>query len=704
MKVAHLRVIPVSEEKLCQLCLEWIKTELNVDTLKSLKVGVSLEVCDSVTQSMKFVGRDHTVDGINQLFENRYRERHHPAHKTKHPVGIMGSAPGMGKTRTLVEVPHFLKQRMTKKKVPWFQSVISTYNSGVPPTSREMAKDGDIRSNAFAIRVLFFMLLKQENGERIFQRLDQFLDKILQNDWAHLIRITTVARLIEVIMKEKHGMCCTEDCPGVLYIGIDEYNILLNKSENALTTVVADLNNLVQSCGRRLFIFPVLAGTMLHPLQEILSESQFEYSQIPIKMLDDSHLSELIGHDPKWAQWFTSKVSQVFFDYCKIPRLAEHFLTYVDVNCDQNHTPEEALGEIRSCLESKLSQRAVAIGCLGRKLVGDIMLQTCVRRDQLVERGSPTTYGTLERKGGIVISTDREGNCFVEAPFPLLRIMVANCPLDPCIQSLRTFLNRYSPATTSWESFEKLCQHHAAIREMLFYERGISQLPLRDFFPGAVGSDEVLDRVICLSEIVKIKTAEKRIQADYPCDDDIYTTTSWVNARGAKYDGFFDRERVEGDERRYRHRVCFQDKFWNADRSINRDTIQCEKENVAETLCRSVYESEHTLVIVATQCNVTLARDVPPNCLVLGGTALRRYFGNAISSHVVGMFPHECIYVNADSKKRLQKIKGISDNVAKKIIAKRKEKTFENWDDLKRRVPQVRYVHSASRHYLKYSV
>ena len=148
-------MIAGDQKDVCEKCIEWIHQKVGPD----FKIGVSTNFKRTVTESMKFVGRSHTIDRIHQLFDKRWAERHDSENKMKHPVGIIGTSPGLGKTRTLIETSKLLERKIENEKYAWFRSIIITYNGGAQPRNQEWYGTYEERANFFALRLLFLCSL-----------------------------------------------------------------------------------------------------------------------------------------------------------------------------------------------------------------------------------------------------------------------------------------------------------------------------------------------------------------------------------------------------------------------------------------------------------------------------------------------------------------------------------------------------------------
>ena len=461
---------------------------------------------------------------------------------------------------------------------------------------------------------------------------------------------------------------------------------------------MTELNDCVLSSGSELFIFPIMAGTALYPLQDILSRSQFHYEELPVRMLNASHLAEIIVNEQWWKkEWFDSEVANIFYDYCRIPRLAETFLKLVQAGCGSSDViPRDNLQEIKRQLDKQIYQKTESIGDLAEQIISDIILQRGIRRNQLVSEIKPgsCTYGDLENKGAIIIGSRPEisDKCFVECPFPLLRMMVEQVRnKSDSMQLLHTILNSFRSERMEWQNFEQFCQKYLAVKEMLLREAGALTIQLKELYRGAVGPTDVLERQVQLSSSVKFHKCTHQIKKDYPDNlaFDEYPTYTFLNKDGATFDGFCDRDRLFESGTVERHRIVMQYKLWRRCK-VSLDVVEAEARKVSDALPAGVDGFNYTLVIITTNCVEITAEDVPANCLVLSGKNLQQYFGDVISSNVVGSLPSECVYVNGDDAERLQTVPGFGDKTAAKVIEERKKSgPFADWDAFKRRVSRV---------------
>ena len=662
------------DEKVVNGICQWLKS-------RDLELG-SPNIVESSIHRLPFVGRTSTVESIKELFNRRWAERFNPTHKASHPLGMMGSSPGIGKTRILVETPRILQECIDSfeaEQYSWFDSVLITYNCGFPPIDAEISGDDAQKSRYFALRVLFFMI--KDIRER-FTNFRNFCEAINAENWSNDITLSCMVKLIAHLKNR----ACTPAKP-IILIGVDEYNILLEKSPGALENVIRDLSTLIQT-ETQLFVFPLLLGTLNQPLKEIITRSQYEYTELPVNMLEPSDLARIIIEGELLDHFFTKNVRHTFYDYGRLPRMAERFLIEVKKISEMHGTVESNLDDIKRKLDAELGKKVDIVGPQSAKqIVADIILKRPVWRNSQI--GS-TTYGELENKGVIVIS-GAGAECLVSMPTALLKLMVSTAKTDykkDGIGQLDHVLQNYDSATMTWQRFEEFCLLFASIKEMLLSESENDSMELSDLYSGVIGDVQARQRNVSLSKIVEFKKSCTQITTEDPPgngDDSI-----WLNGTSSTYDGFRDYRLSLGPQ--VRHRVVIQAKLYMGKEKVTRVKVEKEAERVRKCFDSSQYGNHnYTLIIMATQVEEIRPDQIPEDCLILSGENLKNFLGSPLAHQIIGIYPDSLVNVNTNDVKTLQLVVGIGNTIAKAIVEERDQHgEFKNLKDLKSRIPQLR--------------
>jgi hypothetical protein len=153
---------------------------------------------------------------------------------------------------------------------------------------------------------------------------------------------------------------------------------------------------------------------------------------------------------------------------------------------------------------------------------------------------------------------------------------------------------------------------------------------------------------------------------------------------------------ITSDSKRKLYRILLQKKNYLMG-NVSLETIEEEAEKVAESLRGTDFEGRYTLVFVVTELQTNLEKHpdkIPSECIILHGSSLHEFFGEAFAYRILGLGADSIVSVNADPKESLMRVRGIGETIAERIIRGR---NWKNWEELKEGVPGLRNI---SREYL----
>jgi hypothetical protein len=157
-------------------------------------------------------------------------------------------------------------------------------------------------------------------------------------------------------MDQKNSTVATDEVPGILFIGLDEYNLLLRSSPNIekrrepLKGAVNDIATAMKARHRKVFIFPVFSGTAVEPLQDAFTETTHQIRAIPLALLQEDEVEDIVmafAAAHKWPNdWLESKMRMFLSDYGKHPRTLQKILWSLNPVLHNTKTGEEVMSNI----------------------------------------------------------------------------------------------------------------------------------------------------------------------------------------------------------------------------------------------------------------------------------------------------------------------------------------------------------------------
>ena len=668
---------------------------------------------------LPLAGRTNLLTSVHNLFEERTKNRS-IIERRSHPVGVIGGCSGIGKTRALVEIGESLKELKSVTVNQWCESIVISYNNGNPPTcDRSLnlgyyASQSVVANKAFALRLLYFAFVVGQSVRLSFESFTTvFPLNLLQT-------LTTEMSIIAIrrYCSEKSGKV-----DGVLYVGVDEINYLLDDNlrgkemRSFLKATMIAFGSIMLPIDPSLLVFGIVAGTTVMPLDQVFAESGHPIVKLPIGLLNvescNSIMEKLeIEHPIKWNNWRTCRAFRTCWsDFACLPRQAEILLNMIEkkiddgeqlIDLDYDVIYSELLASIKS------DKRMILYA---RQLISAIILSTVVLRETYIlglGDASDCTYGELEEQGVITLKTSENGDCIVQLPFSSFRRLLStlNGRIDPVIAILRDMC---SIGTTgiqgvqmTWQRFEDLFVQMEVVREILL-SRTLHEdksYSVNNFYCANAEStsmDELL--IFSLRESCKVNTSLKR----FPSSDwrsvvdcqgldcsaqEIKADTQIVkNAKGALFDSFTSRKK-DNEELIF----CFgQQKFYQITQLTLAD-INKEIKKVSDRMTDvDAGNVDYVLIIAATRvANEEVLGNIPDKCILITGKSLYNFFSPIFAGRYQLYTEMNAVNINTANISEIKTIPGIGDIMSQAIVRRRNGESFTCWNNLKARIPTIR--------------
>ena len=711
-----------TEEELVDEVIAWLNAGFVKDDSSMLDIGVNDSfVCES-EDSLELHGRDEGISKATGLFDKRWvLQGPSRTNKTENPVGLLGAATGLGKTRLLSEMSKSLALHISStidaKNYAWYTPVLATYNSGNAVGEDEKSEDDNTRANLLALRVLFHGV--KVGGATVCSDFKKFVERIKMTEFSEQIRFSTTVSVIQRIMDQKNSTVATDEVPGILFIGLDEYNLLLRSSPNIekrrepLRGAVNDIATAMKARHRKVFIFPVFSGTAVQPLQDVFTETTHQIRAIPLALLQEDEVEDIVmafAAAHKWPNdWLESKMRMFLSDYGKHPRTLQKILWILNDVLDNAETGKGVISKTSVSqgfveLKESFYARGIATSPVAVQVLAHGIVNFRVVREYHIDQlESKQTYGELEDQGKLLLSTVN-GKSVVSLSYPWVDVLSRVILDAPYYAVLRKLINRMSDEKKlTWQDFEECSLLYDALREMSLSRCGQEEATLEELYPGSRGQACILEQKYNLSKDVVVDYCKNQVNGDENIvtkeDEtvagyDVYKH-SFLNADGALHDSFHDRLRRERISRNrfndVRSRIVKQCTFLD-ETVLNKETLEREVKKVKRGVEGTDLQDEIVVVVFATKLSRELknckSEDFPDCCIVLSDRALYNYFGNAFQYRMfMDILPStQGVFVNTDGFSMLRKVPQINDVLARKIIDTRLEQHFKDWNDLKNRV------------------
>lgn len=655
---------------------------------------------------LPLAGRTNLLASVKNLFTERTKYRSIKEQRS-HPVGVIGGCSGIGKTRALVEIGESLKE--WKSVDQWCESIVISYNNGNPPTCDQCLNTSKsaIANKAFALRLLYFAFVVGKSVRLSFESFVAVFPSDLLQTLTTEISIIAIRRYCS----EKSGKV-----DGVLYVGVDEINYLLDDSlrskemRSFLKATMIAFGSIMLPIDPNLLVFGIVAGTTVMPLDQVFAESGHPIVKLPIGLLNVENCNSImekleIEYPIKWKNWRTCRAFRTCWaDFACLPRQAEILLNMIEKKI---HDGEQLIDldydEIYSALMNSIKSDKRMI-LYGRQLISVIVLSTVVLREMYIlglGDASDCTYGELEEQGAITLKTSENGDCTVQLPFSSFRRLLSSLSgrEDPVVTILRDMC---SIGTTgmqgvqmTWQRFDDLFVQMEVVREILL-SRTLQEdksYSVNNFYCANVEStsiDELL--MFSLRDSCRVNTSLKRFPSknwrsvvDHQGLDcsaqEIKANTQIVkNTTGALFDSFTRRKKDNIEELI----ICFgQQKFYQSTKLTLAD-INKEIEKVSAWMTEVDGDNvDYVLIIAATRVANEVFGNIPDKCVLITGKSLYNFFTPIFAGRYQLYTDMKSVNINTASISEIKTIPGIGDIMSQVIVGRRQKSSFISWDDLK---------------------
>jgi hypothetical protein len=541
--------------------------------------------------------------------------------KSDHPIAFVADGPGAGKSRYLLEV-----------SVSFKDFVISN--------AEEFPFLANALKNAIFLRITFGNgtgYTKLEVDQGIDRTLSiRILELYLENAQAHIASRPPdsydVQYAIQLLAKKLRPTC--------FVLCIDEVNRVFAASPIQFQNLFNCIGNL--SCSRDPFVIPILAGTVILPMKEMIRASTHPPLRIPLPLLAYDSSLQIIRNKlkikPEDFPEVSTPLGLLVADMGGHPRALE--ILFDEIIC---FTPvmkfKDNMDNIFSCVQKKIKERYSLDTLQIGTIIATAFLSQKVKPVDIVQGTDGLTFERFEEVGIVKLKL-LEGEPHI-AISQTERVNEEHQVLIPYVfaSSLLTFGasgSNYSgrfwkqvlfDRKFRWKDWELFNRNYFAFRLSLFSYLGVDEtLSLQSFLNGAQFNLES-DTIFIVPSVTSIQTLETRKQ--YPKSGETFKSYTFVlNADGAPFDAFVFFQKATGKKRLL---VAFQMKFSDVKNheKVTKNLLSTEYDKAKTAIKESLPRTDFVLVFPLHREKVmTFSQsDIPLNCILIAKEEQPAFYG-----------------------------------------------------------------------------
>lgn len=624
---------------------EAIKRAIGEDSIenKKIRLSASQTLVSSIGSDFRFSDREESFGILASSLEERfYCLKVGLKDKMVHKLAFLADGPGAGKSRFLQELSNsfvsYVKNlkrsiydqpnvRLPPQKVlsylqntpsafEDFKSVLSSalfinisFGSGSVYTHEEMKDDIQV---SVCLRILYPYFAHKFSRFISFQEAYRSNRILLPN----LSLDTTLAFI------GKEYKC--------IVLGIDEVNVLHGKSVELFKELFLFMGSF--SCDGSFFFVPVLAGTVIGPMQDVVTNSMYPPLHIPLPLLSfDSCLDIFAAKDQKYENLVKTDRSlrraiSVIGGHCRALEILFILLAKRSDWSNIDHWDNIVTGVGFSLLQIYPMAKLPLYG----KAIAYSFLSLCVGElQQISGTESPLTFRDLEQYG--LLKLQRNSNNMVQVKTPLIFVMcyLYSSPDNEYSKFWSFLLMSRKMYWQSWEEFNCL---YMAFRISLFSKLGISTISLSEFLSGAKMNipEEIILKIPLISDI---KTTKSEVQYPSKNSKEFNVGTCVLNAPSAAFDAFVYLDTSNG-----KLLIAQQMKFASSDskkqQKITDYIINAEYHKLNDSIAQNIPNTDFILLVLGRCDGAYHAGMIPSKCAVVASNEFEAFYGDLYNQYL----------------------------------------------------------------------
>lgn len=568
--------------------------------IKKRKGIISLNLLGTSGSDFLFSERDRSFNVLLENTSKRYKARKDGiSDKKLHPIPFLANGPGSGKSRFLQELSGSFKDYVEKSN-----------------TSDEFKK---ILNEALYININFgngtaYSIADVELGiekaicVRILDQVDPVNGRAFLAQYDRNIEVESLlAFTIETVCGDEYKC---------LVLAIDEINKIHASNKAAFKELFNVIGKLSSFCS--IFFVPVVAGTVIGPMQNYVSKSMHPPCQIPLPLLSLEACKKILKNKMPELDTEDERFIQVVSDiggHCRSLEYLYDFLDSKKFNKSLDGYWIDAGINVRLQIRQAYRIDHPALG----HAIAYSFLSSPVRPAANVKEN--TTFLDLEEAG--LIQLEPKGIKFmVKIPFMFVWCYMQEYQGEDYYCKFWT--NILIGNNFGWQEWEVFNRNYIAFRLSLYEFLSIKEVSVRDFFQGAVVnfSQDIIFKIPPFQQI-KITEFKQQYPTTKIFKPEISAGTCFLNASGAKFDAGAWLETASS------HRIflvvlqmklssgtnSFGAKLINSEYQKVRHAVSSSTDFVFVMLCRSNGKFNHT--------------DLPENAVVVSNAQLQDFYGDS---------------------------------------------------------------------------
>jgi hypothetical protein len=586
-----------------------------------------------------FSDREVSLDILADYIESKYYHIQSGLHdKMYHKIPFLADGPGSGKSRFLQELSTSLSLNVSKKTHPLYanDSIPHQLSSYISSTQNYFQHYKNTLSSAIFLNISFgngSPYVKREQTldieesiclrliypeyETEYQSFTSFCDAYI-NSHLHLESLS-----LSKYLESLKGHC------RMLILGIDEVNFLYEESREQFKALFKIIGSIGSHHSDPIFV-PVLAGTVIGPIQDVVSHSMYPPLHIPLPLLSiNSTINILSQKDTSMANLIQKHkpLRQLIADIGGHCRALELFYSAISAN---NYTTD--FDHIMNIVINTLTQYYPKIGLplYGKAISCSFLSKAVNPLEHVSEHQGSLTFQELEEYGLIKLEQLRSSNTFkVKVPFIFVICFIKRTPNDEISKFWNDVL---LVEKIYWEQWEEFNNSYLAFRLVLFSKLGMTRVKLSEFLNGAKMNipNDIEIKIPPVRDL-----AIKKLSHRYPSTErpNFATGHAVLNARGSAFDSFMYLETVDGTLL-----ITAQMKLAYPDslnpQEITKDRIDLEYNKVNNTVAEFLPNTDFLLLVLGLCDGKYDERLLPSKCAIVLRTEHAEFYGDEISGRL----------------------------------------------------------------------
>ncbi|KAJ3250372.1 hypothetical protein HK103_003625 [Boothiomyces macroporosus] len=605
--------------------------------VKKRRLSISEKLVATSGADFQYLDRADSMKILADSLMKRYTAwKEGKKDRNLHPIPFLADGLGAGKSRFLQELPtsflNFVRKQVdyTKEFRDVFKSAVCiniTFSNGCAYNIAE-GKTISIEQSV-CLRILFQFAKGYKSFSSFYQdhhttnlSLATILKELPNDTLCIILGIDEVDKVYEVGL-QKMGNHIKDRIPELEPSGLKHSPKDLTKSEGIKEEQLSELFKLVgaQSCDCSTFFVPILAGTIIDPMESVVRKSTHPPLHIPLPLLSLESCLTILGKKDKRLSTLIKKSShmrQLISDcggHCRTLEILYDGVLQFDANGKTFWT--DVTNYVRITLVKRYDLNNIPLGAA----IALSVLHQSVQPDFIYPDKKELKFRDLEEKGIVKIENGK-----VKIPYFFLScsIMVQGGRM----QYSRFWSELLVGEDMWWQSWEKFNWNYVAFRLSLYAHLNVQTVSLKDFFVGAQMKTPI-DILIQIPKSDNIQTLISEYRYPSKKESTFEFGKVVLNAPGAPFDAFVYLDSIKSMPLL----LVFQMKCANRDAKtpqvLNNRMIETEFNKAKVSIDKQRFKQKPYFVFVMlANCDSNCTeKDLPENCIVISKPEQLAFYG-----------------------------------------------------------------------------